>query len=577
MVRQGLSSVLPQLKLPPDKQRDIIDEKDINKIIDARIAKKEFRRELQKLEYKDENKNLLPSNFCSSISASNMRNEILGKLNGKRKRDDPSNCVEIKKHCRKRDTFLDIIQKTVDISTKEVSKDSVVQLQEEILPPKSSKEICNKPKCSDPFKNEMNEQELEFLSAVEQLLQDSSPLGKPTFRYDISKAAAYENFSISMKANFDLDKIISSSKESIEKYGSEFKNVQKLEQLFKYHHRWDNLKEKLEKGSKWKFISIDDTTKKKDLVASLDWGNHKSAQIHHDFLSKAIEKEIKKGWELLIPVERALDIPNLVVSPLGVAEQLGITANGEFEEKRRVTHDLSFAGAFSEESVNSRIDEDEWEPCMFGHAMLRIIHRIVHLRRLHPNTTIWIRKEDLKSAYRRMHLHGSTAVQAAVQLELQKEKFILIPLRLPFGGSQCPSDFCLFSDVMTDSINDLMTCKAWDPFNTCSEYISKIPAPSKLPDDIPFEQAREFSIKITEGDICKADVFIDDVITVSADVRDNLQRLIAAPCTIMHAIAHKNSEKEEFIPRQDLIAEDKDEAKGGPKESKIVLGWRLNS
>ena len=209
---------------------------------------------------------------------------------------------------------------------------------------------------------------------------------------------------------------------------------------------------------------------------------------------------------------------------------------------------------------------------MFGHATLRIIHRIVHLRQLHPKATIWIQKEDLKSAYRRMHLHGSTAVQAAVQLELQHEKFILIPLRLPFGGSQCLSDFCLFSDVMTDGINDLMGCKAWDPFNTCSKYISKIPAPSRLPDNVPFKQAKEFSVKITEGDICKADVFIDDVITVGVDVRDNLQCLIVAPCTIIHAIAHKNSAKEDFIPCQDQIAEDKNEAEGSPEESEIFLG-----
>ena len=133
---------------------------------------------------------------------------------------------------------------------------------------------------------------------------------------------------------------------------------------------------------------------------------------------------------------------------MGVAEQLGVTSSGTFETKRRVTHDLSFAGECSEESVNSRMDTEEWEPCMFGHALLRIIHRIVHLCKLHPFKIIWLRKEDLKLAYRQFHLNRETALKAATQMKIGGIDYILIPLRLPFGGSACPSEFCLMSDLI---------------------------------------------------------------------------------------------------------------------------------
>ena len=166
---------------------------------------------------------------------------------------------------------------------------------------------------------------------------------------------------------------------------------------------------------------------------------------------------------------------------------------------------------------------------MFGHALLRIIHRIVHLRKLHPSKIIWIRKEDLKSAYRRMHVNGKTALQAAVQMKINGIDFILIPLRLPFGGSICPSEFCLLSDMMTDAINDLLASKDWNPREVHSNYVVQIPPPQKLPDDIPFEKAQDLSVIIEEGDICKADVFIDDVITVGVDMDDNLERIMAAP------------------------------------------------
>ena len=41
-------------------------------------------------------------------------------------------------------------------------------------------------------------------------------------------------------------------------------------------------------------------------------------------------------------------------------------------------------------------------------------------------------------------------------------------------------------------------------------------------------------------------------------------------------MAHKNSTKN-FIPRQDIIAEDKNDVEGAPAEEKIVLGWNLNT
>ena len=55
---------------------------------------------------------------------------------------------------------------------------------------------------------------------------------------------------------------------------------------------------------------------------------------------------------------------------------------------------------------------------------------------------------------------------------------------------------------------------------------------------------------------CKADVFIDDIITVGVDKCDNLLRILAEPYNIMHAVAH-NASLDTFVPRQNLISDDK--------------------
>ena len=111
---------------------------------------------------------------------------------------------------------------------------------------------------------------------------------------------------------------------------------------------------------------------------------------------------------------------------MGVAELLGVSETGEFIEKLRITHDLSFPAAISNQSVNSRVNEDELEPCMFGKALQRSIHHIVILRQRHPDKRIWLRKEDFKSAYRRMHLRARTAKRTGVKIVIDGITYILI-------------------------------------------------------------------------------------------------------------------------------------------------------
>ena len=261
---------------------------------------------------------------------------------------------------------------------------------------------------------------------------------------------------------------------------------------------------------------------------------------------------------------------------MGVAEHIGVQQDGSFAPKTRITHDLSYPGAVSEESINSRVDEEQLDPCMFGHTLLCVIHCIVHLRENHPDTIIWLRKEDAKSAYRRVHLNAAMAFQTAVQLEIEGVKYILLSLRLPFGGSPCPSVFCLISDVITDTINDLLISDDWDPAVVHSDYVTKVPQPIQLSPTVPFASAKPTSVPNLEGSNCSADVFIDDIITVGVHLGNNLEKIVAAPCTVMHAIAHQASNRH-LIPRQDFIAEDKNEAEGAPEEQKIVLGWMIDT
>jgi hypothetical protein len=411
---------------------------------------------------------------------------------------------------------------------------------------------------------------------ISQLLQHSATMLPPTLKFTATKEAASYNFKLLKSNNFQLEKLLNSPQNCVTAYGSEFKPTGQLEQLLSRHPRWKALEERLNQGAEFPIVELSESIRTQDFEAALARGNHKSADKNLKFLATALKGEVEKGWALIINACDAKSFPKLELAPLGVAEQLGISATGTFVSKLRVTHDLSFPGAVSHQSVNSRVEKADLEPCMFGHTLLRVVHRIVHSRLRHPNKIIWLRKEDFKSAYRRLHLKASTAITSAVAIEIEGDDFILIPLRLPFGGAPCPSDFCVVSDVITDTINDLLNNSAWKPSEVHSPYVCNIPKAVPLSRDIPFAQGRSLSVDLPDNDDGSADCFVDDIITQAVDVDDNLQRITAAPCTVIHALAHRAS-ADTFIARQNMIADDKNVAEGGPEEAKICLGWVLDT
>ena len=61
-----------------------------------------------------------------------------------------------------------------------------------------------------------------------------------------------------------------------------------------------------------------------------------------------------------------------------------------------------------------------------------------------------------------MQLAAKSALRSDTQIKINGIWYIILSLRLPFGGSSCPADFCLMSDIITDTINDLLACPDWN-------------------------------------------------------------------------------------------------------------------
>ena len=404
----------------------------------------------------------------------------------------------------------------------------------------------------------------------------------PVLQFEYSEAAAQHNFDVLKQHDFDLEKIMKSDPHSPLRPGSEFRPVPILDPIFASHPMWPKARSTMLHGAHYFLTPLDDELRKKDLEEAILFGNHKSAIKHGPATMAALQKEVTKGWQLPIPMKNLLEIPHLVMTPVGMAEQMKLQASGERKPDLRLTHNMSMVFKSSGTSLNARVDASKLSKCVYGFALSRFINAIVELRRRHPQSPIFLSKFDIKSAYRRVHLRGQAALQSCVStLGLQQSDdpvLALIGLRMTFGGRPNPAIFCEISDCIVDLAIALSQCPNWSPATMPSSYSHVLKAPVRLPEDIPFAQAAPSLVQPPVPEAGTADGFIDDVFSanVVTDKNERADRLAQAVLLAMEILGRPNSEFEPLL-RDLLLSLEKAEAEGTPNELLIVLGWLLDT
>ena len=369
------------------------------------------------------------------------------------------------------------------------------------------------------------------------------PPNQPLFSFEPTTKAAKHNQSIIQKYG-SVDNAIRAQNKSICSYGSEFRPTVILQYLMRRHPLWKKIKLILDNGTEFPLRPIKETDRRADLKSAMEYGNHKSIlRNQSSFTSQTID-EIQQGWALPLPPNFAFQLDHAEVAPHGFVLQNTISEHGEIIEKDRITHDQSFPGSSSKESVNSRVIEELLSPCMFGHMHLRCIHFIVGCRLRHPSTPILISKIDWKSAYRRQHLNGNTATKSLTQVIINGIVFLILALRLTFGGKPNPSKWSCLSEATADLANDILSCAEWDPNETRAPIQSMMPPPIVLPQDTPFASAAKTIVDIPAEDQGKCDVYIDDTVSIGPDLPGYRDRLAAAIPLAIHLLSRPISKLE---------------------------------
>jgi len=155
--------------------------------------------------------------------------------------------------------------------------------------------------------------------------------------------------------------------------------------------------------------------------------------------------------------------------------------------------------------------------------------------------------------------------------------FILLPLRLAFGGSACPSEWCVASEIITDLANKILNHEHWDPFSLTAESSIFVPATALLDSSIPFKQARPMIVEPKVERFGKSDVYLDDICLVGVLSDDESERRLKNSILLAMEVVGRPMNKNEPLPRDDLASKSKLLAESGLSEQKCLLGWEFNT
>ena len=297
----------------------------------------------------------------------------------------------------------------------------------------------------------------------------------------------------------------------------------------------------------------------------MTFGNHKGATSQPAMLKKILSDEVTRGWQIPIPKKDLLELPGCVMAPLNITRQDTINKFGEIVPKDRLTHNQSMKWTYSNSSINSRVQDEKFPPCVYGHSLTRVFHHIVALRIKYPTKRIFMAKYDWKSAYRRCQTDISFMLQ---QVTSYDDDIALIGCRFSFGGKPWPAQWSVISESTTDLVNDILSCDKWNRESLKSPYQHLVPK-QKEPSKSKLLPGLKLRIPITPEPRGKADVYIDDIFVSVADIGPNVGRASHATPLAIHVMG-RPLDPADPLPRDNLLSEPKLAAEGAMCEELLI-------
>lgn len=171
---------------------------------------------------------------------------------------------------------------------------------------------------------------------------------------------------------------------------------------------------------------------------NFDYGNHPSVLNNIEKVRKALNKEDRNKWVMVLPKWTARFIPHMITLPTGLVIKPGKNDRFIFDGSFRVCAEAAAAGI----DFSSKQNEPE---IIFGKSFLRHLIRIYNLRISYPNKDILLFDDDVSGAFRHVKHHPDIAAA----LSMTVEELLYVPIGQTFGANFSPSNFETFARART--------------------------------------------------------------------------------------------------------------------------------
>ena len=151
-----------------------------------------------------------------------------------------------------------------------------------------------------------------------------------------------------------------------------------------------------------------------------------------------------------------------------------------------------------------------------------------------------------------------------------------VTIRLPFGSKPAPVVYSTTSDgLVFDLANDILRVEEWNSNKLHAKIKNKLPKAERMDDSIPFEKSKPLFVPVPSRQTF-IEGYVDDGTGGCVDINENLDRLqnVIPLSTEVIFIPLSDTEK---VRRNDQIDDTKLQGEGKPSETKIILGWEVNS
>ena len=302
----------------------------------------------------------------------------------------------------------------------------------------------------------------------------------------------------------------------------------------------------------------------KQLAAAIAYGSHNSCDKNPSFLRQEMRDFVEKGFWLVLPLEEALTLEGLRLSPAGLIPQR--------DRRDRIVIDYTWSGV---NDATRRLAPDSMQ---FGHALQRILQRMYDADPRHG--PIYMMKVDIADGFYRVGLTPADVPALGVCLPPGPDGKTLVafPLVLPMGWVESPPHFCAVTETVADLANTALDAHSphlRQPHRL--DQVSESPAPDL---DCPASGHLDINhnrVVESKGALAYIDIFVDDFLGVT---QGNKARREEVKRALLHALDDvlRPLSPTDLPTRQDPASLKK--MKKGDSTwatQKILLGWVIDS